>query len=42
MDGVAKTVDSGNGNIADAKYRAVNASDNAKIVAVVDLSEVRE
>jgi hypothetical protein len=33
MDMVAKTIDKGNGNIADTKYRAINTSDNAKIVA---------
>ena len=42
MDGVAKTIDSGHGNIADAKCRATNTSDNATIVAVVEVSEVIE
>ncbi len=42
VDRVAETIDSGNGNLADAKYRAYNARDNAKIVAVVKVNEVIE
>ena len=42
MDGVAKTIYSVNGNIAYAKYRAINTGDNAKIVAVLEVGEVKE
>jgi len=42
MDGVAVVVDSGHGDVVSAKYRAVNAGDGAKVVAVREVIEVRE
>ena len=40
MDGIADVVDIGHGNVDSAEYKAVDAGDGAKIVAVHEVSEI--
>ena len=42
MDGIAVVVDSGHENVVSAEYRAVDAGDGAKIVAVHKVSEIEK
>jgi len=40
VNGVTVEIDSGHGNVASAKYGAVDAGDGSKIVAVHEVSEI--